>query len=129
MFIPSVSVAFGNRQSAPMRVSLVNLVVSLAEHVGGNRMLDRFVNLALRWPDVGKKHRLAIFTGAERIFPQIHINSPRERERNHQRRRHQVIGADVGLNPPLKIPIPRKYGGNYKVLTINFLSTITRHGS
>ncbi len=84
-------------------------------------MLDRFVHLALRRPDVDKKHRLAIFTGAERIFSQIHINSPRERERDHQGRRHQVIRANIGIDSPLEIAIPGKHGSNHQVLAVNFL--------
>src|SRR5207248_4002353 len=57
--VPSVSVAFGDGKPAPVFVSGEDVVVTFAEHVGGNRA-QRILDLALRWPEIGEVNRLTV---------------------------------------------------------------------
>ena len=123
--VPSVSVAFGDGKPAPVFVSGEDVVVTFAEHVGGNRA-QRILDLALRWPEIGEVNRLTVSSGAQRLFPKININFPRQCKCHHQWRRHQIVCAHVRIDASFKISIAREHGGNHEVLAINLVGDFFR---
>src|SRR6185437_6159730 len=89
-------------------------------------MLHHFIHLALSRPDVRKENRLALTVFAQRIFSQINVDSPGQRKSDYQRRRHQIIGANIWINPSLEIAIARKHRGNDEILTLDFFRNLLR---
>ena len=121
IFFPNVGLAFGNRQVAPALVTVVDLAVAAAEHVGGYRLADQVINLALRGPNISEVDGLAIFALADGIFAQVEIDASGKREGDHQRRRHQVVCAHVGINSAFEVAIPGENGCYNEIVVVDRL--------
>ena len=68
---------------------------------------------------VGQRSRKIYFApGAifpHRIFRQVDIDTARERERDHERRRHEEVGLDVLVHARLKISIAGEDRGRHQI--------------
>ena len=64
-----------------------------------------FGHFGRRRPDVAQEDILAAGTRAERIADQIRVEGSRERVGDDERRRRQVVHADVGVNASLEVPV------------------------
>ena len=77
-------------------------------------------------PDVGQIHRLAVSAFAERIFAQIDVDAPGQRERDHQRRRHQIVRAHFGVDASFKVAIAREHRGDDQFFFVDRLRNFRR---
>ena len=112
-----------------MLVSGIDFSVALAEHVGRDRVLHGFIHFVLGWPNVREIDGFAIFAGSKGVFAQIHIHAASQRKRHDQWRRHQIIGAHIGIDASLKIPISREHGSYDEVLAVHFFCNLLRQRS
>ena len=60
------------------------------------------------------------------MLHQIGIHRARERISNDQRRRGQVIGAHVGVDPPFEIAVAGEHGGGDEILLVDRLGNLGR---
>src|SRR2546422_1961700 len=121
IFFPGVGFALWHGEAAPALVALKDFAVTLGEHVGGDRLLNRFLDLALRRPDVGKIDGGAVAAFANGILAQIGVDASGKREGDHQRRRHQVIRANLGVDAAFKVAIAGENGGDHQLLLVDGL--------
>ena len=105
IFFPGVRFTLGHGKAAPALVTVINLAVAPVEHVGRNAFSDRLFDFALRGPEIGKIYKLTVFPFAQGVAAEIEINSASQGKCHHQRRRHQVIGTDLGVDPAFKVSI------------------------
>ena len=89
----------------PVRISVEDGFVVLGVHARIDRLLQRVVHFLLRWPEVAQVNRLAVAAFTKGIVQQIFFDRSCERVSNHQRWRHQVVGAHVGVDSPFKVAI------------------------
>ena len=54
---------------------------------------------------------------AQRIFPQIDVDASGQSERHHQRRRHQIIRADIRIDAAFEVAIAGKHRGHHQILS------------
>ncbi len=120
IFSPRVSLTLRNRQPAPALVSRINLGVALAEHLRCNRTRHRLLDFPLRRPNVGQVNGFAILAFSERILAQVDIDAASQRKGHHQRRRHQVVGAYLRIDPAFKVAIAGEHRSNDQILLFNF---------
>ncbi len=64
---------------------------------------------ALLRPDVAEVDGLAVAALAERFGRQVDVHPAGERVGNYQRRRRQVVGADLRMDAALEIAVPRQH--------------------
>src|SRR5260370_128420 len=84
----------------PRRVVTV-IAGAFRERVAVDRVLDGRGNLAVGRPDVLEIHRLVVAAVAERLGHQVVANRAGQRIGDDQRGRCQVVGAHLGMDPPL----------------------------
>ncbi len=61
-------------------------------------------------PDVGHVDGLAVAAFADGVFAQVDVDAAGQREGDHQRRGHQVVGADFGIDAAFEIAIAGEHG-------------------
>ena len=121
IFLPGIGLALGDRKSAPALVALEDVSVAFRKHVGSDSLLNCAFHFLLRRPDVGKINRLAFFIFADRVLAQVNVDAPCQRERHHQRRRHQIVGANLRVDSTFKVAIPGEHGSNHQIFFFNGL--------
>ena len=107
--LPREPVPCGHGKAVPARVPLEDLSVLLVEHRGLDRGADDGVHFFGGRPDIPEIHGLAVLTCAERCLLQVHVDAARERVRDDERRRGEVVGADFLLDAPLEVAVARQH--------------------
>ena len=79
------------------------------------------LDFSLRGPDVGEIDGLAVFVFADGIFAEVDIDASGERKSDDQRRRHQIIRADFGIDAAFEIAIAGKHRGDHQIVFIDGL--------
>ena len=105
MGVPIEQVAFSHRDGLPVRVTFQRFTILMGEELTFDARVHDLIHFFVRRPDVLQVHGLAIAARAERILNQISIDGARNRVRNHQRRRRQVVRADLRIDPSFKIAV------------------------
>ena len=90
-----------------MLVPLENLPVFLAEHLRADRLLDRVLHLVLGRPDVARIDRLAVLVVADRVGLKVDVHRAGQGIGDDQGGRGEVVGPDLGVDPPLEIAVAR----------------------
>ena len=63
-----------------------------------------------RRPDVRQEDGLAVLAGAERLLREIDVHPARERVRDDERRRREVVHLDLRVDAPLEVAVSREHG-------------------
>ena len=126
VFFPGVGFTFGNGQAAPAVVAVIDLAVAAGEHVGRNRFANGLLNFALRRPQVCQINLLAVFSLADGIFAEIEVDASGQGEGDHQRRRHQVVGAHFGIDAAFEIPIAGEHRSDDQVFLVDRFGDLFR---
>ena len=66
-------------------------------------------------PDVAQEHGLAVGAHAERLADQVGVEGAGKGVGDDERRRGQVVHADVGVDASLEVPVPREHGAHRQV--------------
>src|SRR5690349_12210208 len=89
-------------------------------------MLHGLVHLTLARPYVRKVDGFAVPALANGIHTKVDVNAARQCESDHQRRRHQVIRADIWIDAAFEVSITGKDRGHHEVLLIDFFRDLRR---
>ena len=127
--IPREPVAGRDLEAVPALVAVEHLPVGLAEHVRLDGFLDRVGDLGLVGPDVLEEDVVAVRVGAERLVVEVDVHRPRQRVGDAQRRRRQVVHLDVGVDPPLEVPVARQDRDDRQVLGLHDIGDLGRQRS
>ena len=82
--------------------------VLVEEALRPERGRDDLVDFLLRGPDVFEVDRFAVGALAQRFLGQVEVHGARHSVGYHQRRRGQVVGLDLRVDPPLEVAVPAK---------------------
>ena len=114
--VPGIGETAGHLDLAPGGVAGENILVAglecLARHVGADELGD----LLRAWPDVAEIDRLALAVLAERIGGEVDVHRAGQRIGDDQRRRGEIVGADVGIDAAFEIAIAGEHGGRDQIM-------------
>ena len=116
--LPNEHVALWDGQFLPLIGPLEDLAVAAAEHAGVD-LAHRYLHLRLRRPDVAQVDVLPIIPLPERLRLQIDVHPARQRVRNDQRRRGEVIRADLRVDAALEVAVAREHGRREQVALLD----------
>ena len=103
--VPFVDRLVGAGDGVPLRIPIIDIPILFDKQAGAQAVLDGIDNFLLRRPNILQIDILAVMTLANRLLIQIDIDRAGQGIGNHQRRRRQEVGADIGANPPAKVAI------------------------
>ena len=109
VFAPAEKRAARRRNVFPLRRRVVERSVALREHFRTHGGGDRRVDFRARRPNVAEEDGSAVRSRAERLFFQIDVDAPRQREGDDERRRHQEIRFHERMNARLEIAVAGKH--------------------
>ena len=119
--LPRVAVALRDRQRAPALVALEHRRVGLAEQRGIHGRADDLADLGGGRPDVGEHHRIAVAVRAQRLGREVDVDAARERERDDERRRREIRGADEGMDATLEVAVARQDCRDHELVVLDGL--------
>ena len=117
--LPHISLALRDGQFAPALVSREDFGVAFAKHSRFHGFLDRLRNFPLRRPQIRQEYWATLAIPPQRLIAEISINLSDQREGYDQRRRHQIVGAHLRINPAFEIAISRQYRRDHQILFFN----------
>jgi hypothetical protein len=117
--VPLVEVARGHVHPVPLLVAGVDVGVLLAVDVRVEGVLDLAGDLLLRGPHVLQVDRVSVPVLPERVPGEVDVHRAGQRVGDHERRRGQVVGPDVGVDAPLEVPVARENGGHDEVVLLD----------
>jgi hypothetical protein len=103
----------------PVVVTVFDIGILLAEHLGIETLLDGLVDFSGAGPNFAEKHRLAISITADRLVHQIDIHRAGQGVRHHQWRAGEVIRFDIRIDPALEIAVAGENGTNHQIAALN----------
>ena len=106
----------GDLQRVPAFVPRVHLRVLGAEHLRLHGGADGLVDLILAGPDVSQEDLVAAVVRPQRLAVQIDVHPARERVRDDEGRRREVVGARIGADAALEVPVPGKDGAGDEIV-------------
>jgi hypothetical protein len=68
-----------------------------------------------------QEDRLAGLVLADRLLVEVDVDAAGQRVGHHQRRRHQVVGAHVGVDAPLEVAVARQHRADHQVALLDGL--------
>ena len=78
------------------------------------------------WARCPQKDGLSGLVFTERIGVEVVVDTSGKRVGHHQRRRHEVISADIGVNAAFEVTIAAEHGDGDKTVIVNGLGNIDR---
>ena len=82
-------------------------------------VLDGGGDFRLRGPDVFEVNRLAGLIRTERVGVEVVADAPGERVSDDERRRHQIICADVNVDAALKVAVATEHADGDEAVVFN----------
>ena len=114
--IPREAVAPGDLQRVPALVPRVHLRVLGAEHLRFHGGADGFVDLVPAGPDVAQEDLLAPVVRPQRLAVHVDVHPARERVGDDEGRGGEVVGARIGADAALEVPVPGEDGAGDEVV-------------
>ena len=118
--IPREAIAGRHLQLLPALVALEDVRVLLLELIGPDRREHRLLNLALARPDVAEIHGPSVLAGPERLRRQIERHRAGEGIGDDERRRRQVVCADLLLHAALEVAVAAEHRCHDETSRIHF---------
>src|SRR5262249_51398408 len=75
-------------------------------------------------PDFTQVYRFAVTSHAERLGRQIYRHPARDRVRDDQRWRREIVRPNLLLDAPFEIPVAAQDGGDHEVTAVDFAGHI-----
>jgi hypothetical protein len=94
-------------------------LISLLEHLGGQRLFQRLADLRTRRPDILEIDRPAIRAGPERLGGDVDIHAAGDRIGDHQRRRGEIVGLHMRVDAALEIAVAGEHRRDREVATLD----------
>ena len=113
---PIIERAAGNRDGVPLRVSVPDVAVNLAEHFRPNGAVHRRHNLFVLRPDVAQIDGRAGAIFPQRFVVQIHVNPAGQRVGHDERRRGEVIRPHQRMHAAFKVPVAGEHRRGHKLV-------------
>ena len=124
--LPRVAVALRHLERVPLLAAVEHLAVGLLEHLGAHGLLDDAADLLGGRPDVVQEDVVAVGVLAERLVEQVDVHRPRERVRDDERRRREVVHLHVGVDPALEVAVAGQHGDDREVLGVDDVGDLLR---
>src|SRR5438445_3166438 len=107
--VPAVTLADRRVDLVPARIALEHIGVVLLEQIRADGLGDHVADFLVCRPDVLEEHWLAIAACAERLRREIDIDRARERVRDDQRRRGEIVHLHFGMYATFEVAIARQH--------------------
>ena len=91
----------------------------ISPELGRERAVHRCAHLGVRRPHVLQEDRLPVAPRAEGLGREIHVDAPRERVRDDERRRREIGRAHLRMDAPLEVAVPREHGGDDEIVILD----------
>ena len=127
--IPLVAFAGVDFELRPVDVAAEDVGVLAPEHLFADAARHRFRDLVVARPEVVQVDGFAVVTGPDRLSRQIDVHPSGQRVRDDQRRRREIIGADLRVDASFEVAIAGEHGGNDHVLIGDALGNVGRQRS
>ena len=121
--VPLEGVALGRRQRLPALVAGEDVLVGLAEHLGGDRLRDGLLDLGRARPDVLEEDVVAVLVLAQRVVEQVDVHGAGQRVGDDQRRGREVVHLHVRVDPALEVAVAREHRDDREVVVLDGLRT------
>ncbi len=108
--LPAVGFAGRDGEVLPVLVAIGHSTVLVAEHVAGDGGQYCVLYFLLRGPEVAQVDGRAVLVAAERFGFEVVMDGSGERVGDHQRRAHEVVGADFGGNAAFEVAVSAEHG-------------------
>ena len=108
LLVPLINVARAGWNLVPFRILVRKIAIKFAERFRCERGLHDVPDFAESRPQIAKESFFTVLVLGKRVAGKINVNSARQGERDHQRRRHQKIRLDMLMHACFEIPISRK---------------------
>ena len=118
---PGVAIALGRLQLAPAFVAREHVGVGALEHLLAHRVGDRLLDLLRARPDVGEVDRARRRSPRRAARWQVDVHPPGERVGDAERRRSEVVVADVLVDPALEVAVAREHRADDEVVFVDRL--------
>ena len=102
-------------EAAPVLVAGEGVLVALAEHVRVDGASNGLGHFGRGRPDVAQEHGRPSAPMPSGSLHQVGVEGPGEGVGDDERRRGQVVHADVGVDASLEVPVSREHGAHGQV--------------
>ena len=118
LWVPSVAPTFGlgGRQLLPRIRPREHVRVLPLEHLRFERLRYRLCDLFRPRPDVLQEYGLTVLAHAQWLFREVDVDPTGKGVGDHQHWRGQIVGAHVGMDPSLEVPVARQHGSYHKLV-------------
>ncbi len=127
--LPLEQVALRHRQRLPVLVAGEDRTVFLLEHLRTDRLADGLLNFLLARPDVLQVDWRAAGILPERLVEQVDVHPAGQCVGHHQRRRGQVVGSHLGMDPAFKVAVAAQHGSGHQLAGRDALGHRLRQGT
>ena len=117
------------RQRLPQVVAFEDLRVTALVHLRPERALNGIADFLRRRPDVGEEHGFAVGPCAQGLLGEVDVDAARERERDHQDRRRQVVAPDLLVDARLEVAVAAQGRGHHQPLVLDGRDDGVREGA
>ena len=114
------------RQTPPAIVAVEHPAVFRRELFGSHRGGHGSLDFLAPWPHVAQEHVGAVPVLSQRLGRQVDGHAAGQRVGDHKRRRSQVVGAHLRLDPSFKVAIAAEHSGNDQIPVLHFGRDIVR---
>ena len=127
--VPRERVAQRGRKARPARIPREDVGVVLDEHPAVDGRPDDRLDLRGARPDVAEEHLGAVATEAERLGLEVEVHRPRERVRDHERGRREVVHLHVGVDASLEVAVAAQDRDDGEVVLVHRAAHVVRQGA
>ncbi|KFB73618.1 MAG: hypothetical protein AW09_001112 [Candidatus Accumulibacter phosphatis] len=118
---PVVDLAGRRRNGFPEILVGADVGVTPAEGLGIERERQHGVDLLRARPDLAQIDRLAVGTATQRFAVEVDIGPAGDCKSHDQRRRSEVIGAQIGMDARFEVAVTREHRGGDELVIGNRL--------
>ena len=116
-----MAVARRRGQGAPALVALEERAVALDEHLAVEHRLDDLGDLGIGRPEVAEVDGATLAVVSDGVVLQVDVHRAGERVRDDQRRRREVIHADVGVDAAFEVAVAGEHRAHGEVVIVDGL--------
>ena len=109
-----------------MLVALGDVRIVAAKHLGIDALAHDLVDFLLAGPNIPQIDFFPFAILSERLGEQIVVDAPRQCIGHYQGRRHQIVGANFGVDTSFKVAISGKHRSNDQLVIVNGFGNIRR---
>ena len=113
--IPGVQLARGCLERTPAIVAGEDVGVGGGEHLALHRPADHLVDLVAARPEVAEEDVIAVGALADRLRDEVDVHAARERVRDDERRRREVVRLHLAVDARLEVPVAGEHGADDEV--------------